>query len=97
MRSALALLVASGALALGGCDQVIARHWGGHETVDLPACMKFEVADWKDADLWYVTRPMRPGEKPETHTYQASTVWGVLQGSITFVEHQCGSGEAVPQ
>lgn len=95
MRTFIAIVAASGAVALGGCQQIIARRWGGHMQIDLPACRKFEAADWKESHLWYVTRPMRPSEQPETHRYEASTAFGILQGSVDFVEHPC-TGD-VPQ
>lgn len=80
-----------------GCDQYAARHGIGSMDFDLPACRKFEAANWKgdDAQLWYTTRPMRPGEQPETHVYQSSTLFGIFEGKVTFIEHAC-TGANVP-
>ena len=36
--------------------------------------------------LWYLTRPMREEEEPETHTFQQSSEFGILEGTVTVVE-----------
>ncbi len=61
--------------------------WGGKLTIDLPANQKLVIATWKDANLWYLTRPMRAGEVPETYTFKEKSEWGVREGTVTFVEH----------
>ena len=78
-------------LALSGCtDQCRAKGWGGSAQTDLPCGQKLVVMTWKNDDLWFLTRPMRPGEKAETYTFVESSSFGVLEGTITVVE--CGSG-----
>lgn len=74
-----------GILSLSGC-QSAAKHWGGDITVDLDPGVKLEEITWKDDDLWYLTRPMREDEEPETHLFQQSTDWGVFEGTVTVVE-----------
>ena len=36
--------------------------------------------------MWYLTRPMRDDEEPETHTFQQSSEFGVFEGTVTIVE-----------
>lgn len=65
---------------LTGCDQGVARSFGGDMTLEL------EMITWKDDSLWYLTRPMQDGEEPETHTFQQSSEFGVFEGTVTIVE-----------
>ena len=58
---------------------------GGSMMLELPAGVKLEEITWKDDSLWYLTRPMREGEEPETHTFQQSSEFGVF-GTVTVVE-----------
>lgn len=39
-----------------------------------------------DDSLWYLTRPMRDDEEPETHTFQQSSEFGVFEGTVTIIE-----------
>lgn len=63
-----------------------ARHYGGTMTIDLPPGQKLEVATWKESNLWYMTRPLKTGEQPETHTMKEQSNIGVLEGTIIFKE-----------
>ena len=38
--------------------------------MSLPFGEKLEQVTWKMDAFWYLTRPMREGEVPETHTFQ---------------------------
>ncbi len=83
--AALAVLIT--ALSLTGCDQTMAREFGGSITLTLEPNQKLEMITWKDDDsLWYLTRPMREDEDPETHTFQQSSEFGVFEGTVTVVE-----------
>lgn len=58
-----AVVVAAAAVA--GCEQYVARNFGGKIDFKLPCDEKLVTATWKEGnDLWYLTRPFRPGEKP---------------------------------
>lgn len=70
---------------LTGC-QSVTRSFGGDMTIKLEPNTKLELITWKDNSLWYCTRPMRENEKPETHTYQQSSNFGVFEGTVTIVE-----------
>ena len=73
------------AMLLTGC-QSMARSFGGTHTIELPKNEKLELITWKDDELWYLTRPMREGEKAETWTYQESTDFGVVEGKVIIKE-----------
>ena len=74
-------------LSLCGCtEQSITKEFGGSMELELPANQKLEEITWKDDNLWYLTRPMREDEEPETHLFQASSSWGVFEGTVTVIE-----------
>ena len=74
------------AIILSGCHETT-RSFGGSMTLELPKGQKLEEITWKDdAALWYLTRPMREDEQPETHTFKADTEWGVFEGTVTIIE-----------
>ena len=74
------------AIMLTGCHEAT-RSFGGSMTLELPKGQKLEEITWKDdSALWYLTRPMRDDEKPETHTFKADTEWGVFEGTVMIIE-----------
>lgn len=68
-----------------GC-QGATHSFGGDMTLELEPNQKLELITWKDDSLWYLTRPMREDEEPETHVYQQSSEWGVFEGTVTIIE-----------
>lgn len=78
-------ILTTSAMLLTGC-QSMARNLGGTHTIELPKNEKLELITWKDDELWYLTRPMREGEKAETWTYQESTDFGVVEGKVIIKE-----------
>lgn len=64
-----------------------AKTFGGTMTKDLPPGQKLVVATWKESSLWYLTRPMRSDETPETLTFQEDSSFGMVQGTVIFREH----------
>lgn len=77
--------ISIGAFSLTGC-QSAAKNFGGSTTVKLEPNQKLEEITWKDNSLWYLTRPMTEDDVAETHTFQESTDFGVLEGTVTVVE-----------
>lgn len=65
-----------------GCQQSMTKNFGGDMTPGIGA--KSET--WKDASLWYLTRPMRDDEKAETHIFMESSNTGFFEGTITVIE-----------
>ncbi len=85
LSAILTLLVLS--LSLCGCTkQYMVKEFGGSMKLKLPANQKLEEITWKDDTLWYLTRPMREDEEAETHVFQASSAWGVFEGTVTVIE-----------
>lgn len=69
-----------------------ARNMGGTMTIDVPEGTKVVSVEWKDdvngSSLWYLVRPMRPGEKSETLEYREESRLGVLEGKVILHEHE---------
>ena len=74
--------------ALGACTQQdMARRYGGTAKVKLEKGQKLITATWKEgSQLWYLTRPMREGEEPETYAFKESSSFGVIEGTVIIVE-----------
>jgi hypothetical protein len=72
----------------GSAEQSLARDFGGTTTINLEANLKLEEITWKDDDLWYLTRPMREDEEPETHTFTEKGGLGTVfdGGTVIVVE-----------
>ncbi|MBI5076773.1 hypothetical protein HZB94_00105 [Candidatus Falkowbacteria bacterium] len=85
-RSVLAIFVAVLFMAISCTEQGRAKNWGGKTTIDLAAGKKLEMITWKDEDLWILTRPMRPGEQPETWSFKENTSWGLAEGEVIIKE-----------
>lgn len=84
---ALILITAIIAICLTGCtEQDMAKEWGGTYTMDLPKGEKLMEVTWKDTDLWYLTRPMRDDEEPETYTFREDSEFGIWEGTVIIVE-----------
>lgn len=75
-----------------GCQQD-ARHYGGSSTIDLPAGKKLVpyTVQWdRNANIWYLTEDAEPGYQPKTYEFKESSNLGVMEGTLTFVEHKAG-------
>ena len=74
-------------IVLGSCTQnTRVRNFGGEGTINLPQGRKLVNATWKNTQLWYLTRQMRPEEVAETYTFQEESSWGVIEGTYNIVE-----------
>lgn len=70
-----------------GCTaQHRAKEWGGNYTMELPKGEKLVEVTWKDSNIWYLTRPMRENDEPETYTFKEDSEWGVFEGTVTIIE-----------
>lgn len=67
-------------------DNQRARSWGGNMTINLEQGQKLVNVTWKDEDMWILTRPMKPGETPETYRFVEESTWGIMEGSATIIE-----------
>lgn len=64
----------------------VARQFGGTGHVDVRPGHKIIGATWKGADLWVLTRPMRPGDEPETLSLREFSSWGAIEGEMLLRE-----------
>ena len=79
------ILVLALVVTLTSCNS-IARHFGGNQTISIPAGEKLKNVTWEGNDLWYLTRKMNPTDSAETYQLQEQSNLGVLQGTITLIE-----------
>ena len=86
-KKSIFLLMTLGVLSISGC-QAATKSYGGSMTLKLEPGMKLEEITWKENSLWYLTRPMREDEEPETHIFQQSNEFGVFEGTVTVVESE---------
>jgi hypothetical protein len=87
-RIAILLVLVAALCGMTCTDQERAKHHGGTATVKLPCGQKILGATWKDDDLWYLTRPFRPGEPAEKVTFwQRKNLKGITgNGKVVLVE-----------
>jgi hypothetical protein len=88
MKKTVFLIACISAFLMTGCtEQNLARNWGGNMTINLEPNEKLEEITWKDdAELWYLTRPMRDDEEPEIHSFKQSSNYGIFEGTVTIIE-----------
>lgn len=79
-----AVLVAG--LATGCTDTIMTKNFGGNMTLNLEKGRKLEQVTWDDNGLWYLTRPMKSDERPETYTFNQDSIFGIFEGTVTIVE-----------
>ncbi len=76
-------------MVLTGCsEKTRARNFGGNASIDLEPGEKLEEVTWKDSNLWILTRPMKDGETAETYKFSEDSEFGVLEGTVTIIEHE---------
>ena len=74
-------------ISLASCDQLVTRNFGGNSTIKLEPGEKLVEVTWKgDGDLWYLVEPMDSDYVPKTKIFKESSIVGVLEGTVTFIE-----------
>ena len=74
---------------LTSCEQVITREYGGTTTITLQPGEKLVEATWKDdGNIWYLTEPMDSDYIPKTKTFVESSIFGVMEGKVIFIERR---------
>lgn len=86
MAKTATIMIAFLILLLACTQNQRARQFGGTATINLPANQKLVVATWKNDSLWYLTRPMRADESPESYWFQEDSSFGIMQGTVIFHE-----------
>ena len=69
-------------------ENLRARQYGGTATIELEPGQKLVEATWKESSIWYLTEPMEPGYEPKTKTFQEDSRFGVMEGTVIFVERR---------
>jgi hypothetical protein len=87
MKRVIILAVLAIATFTGCTENQSAKNYGGKMTIDLPPRQKLVNVTWKETELWYLTRPAKAGEVPETLTFTEKSNYGILEGTIIFNEH----------
>lgn len=76
-------------LSLSSCtDNYRARKLGGEMKIELDPGQKLIGANWKEANLWYLTEPMEDDYVPKTKTYQEDSRYGIMHGKVIFIERK---------
>lgn len=71
---------------LSSCQQYFTRNVGTTTTIRLEKGQKLTLATWKESSIWYLTEEMDSDYKPKTKVFQESSLYGVLEGKVTFIE-----------
>lgn len=80
------IVILLGISMLTSC-QLFTRKFGGNTTITLEKGEKLIEATWKDGgDLWYLVESMDSDYIPKVKVFKESSVYGVLEGSVTFIE-----------
>jgi len=88
MKKKIIILLCAICMCFSGCSQELARGYGGTFTLDLEPGEKLIEITWKDAGLWYLTRPFRDGEEAETYEFKESSNYGIWEGTVIIIEHK---------
>lgn len=79
-------IIAVSVLASSCTKNQRAKQFGGTAEITLPKGQKLVTATWKDANLWYMTRPMKEDEVAETYTFQEESSYGMVEGTYIIKE-----------
>lgn len=81
------ILISLSFILLTGCtNNSRARHFGGTMTINLPKGQELMEATWKENNLFYLTRPMADDYVPVVKTFHENSHYGVIEGTVIFVE-----------
>ena len=80
MKKTLMLFVAVLSLGLlSGCQQWLARTWGGNTAITVPAGEQLVTITWKETSLWVLTyNPMT-----KTCFFRENSAAGKFEGTVT--------------
>ena len=84
MKKLLVLLLCA---CLVGCENYVARKYGGSTTINLEKGRKLLEVTWKgEASIWYLTEPMDSDYIPKTKIFQENSQFGIMEGKVIFIE-----------
>lgn len=83
------LVIILSLLLLSGCtENERAKMYGGTAKIYLEPGEKLVNVTWKDADLWYLTKPMNSNDVPETYTFVQESNFGIMKGKVIIIERR---------
>lgn len=86
MKKLFILAIIAG-LGLASCtENERAKSFGGTATINLPTGQKLVNVTWKDTQLWYLTRQMKPNDSAETYEFKEESNFGIIEGTVKLVE-----------
>ena len=71
---------------LCSCENYLSRQWGGTIEIKLEPGEKLVEATWKKSHLWYLVEPMDSDYVPKTKVFKESSLFGICEGEVTFIE-----------
>lgn len=75
------------AISLAACtENSRVKNWGGEGTINLPKGRKLVNVTWKEAEIWYLTRPMNSTDIAETYKFHEESSFGVMEGTYNIIE-----------
>ena len=80
------ILLAAIVAMLTGCDQYLARNFGGNSTIELDKGQRLVEITWKESNIWILTEPMDSDYIPKTKTFYESSLLGQMEGKVTIKE-----------
>lgn len=87
MKKVLGLILVLFALSFSSCtENQRVKTFGGTGTIDLPAGQKLVNITWKNNNAWYLTRQMNDSDKVESYTFQESSSFGLVEGTMIIRE-----------
>jgi len=84
----LSLMFVTTLTTLSCTEQQRAKKFGSTAKMELEPGKKLVMVTWKDANLWLLTRPARPGEPVEIYEFSESSSFGILEGKIFIIERK---------
>ena len=70
---------------LSSC-QLGTRKFGGNTTIKLEPGKELIEVTWKNNNIWYLVEPMDSDYNPKTKEFIESSLFGVMEGKIIFIE-----------
>jgi hypothetical protein len=86
LLAVLATTILVGCISIGCTENQRSRTFGGSMTINLPPNQKLVNVTWKETQMWYLIRPMRTNEFPESYKFIEKSSFGMLEGTATFLE-----------
>lgn len=87
MKTLLIIFAFVSGIIISGCtDNYMAKNYGGTSTLELQKNRKLVNVTWKDDNLWILTRPMIPGDMPETYQFVEESSYGIMSGTVVIKE-----------